>query len=247
MRKNRLKLPEDMLTQEEIKSMVRAAKTNRDKALIASLYESGCRIGELLNIKMKQIHPHPHGFQITVTGKKGPRRLLLIASAPYITAWLNDHPKNENPDSYLWVTCDHRSQRLKYWRVTVILKTAAKRAAVRKAVNPHNFRHSRATHLAKHLTDDVDQALLKLNNIQTDEISGQEKDFTVRRCVKCDLENPPSNRFCSRCGIVLDKNAAEQFIKEDTERKHADSIMDRLLEDKEVRDLLEQKLKQLAF
>jgi len=271
MRKNRLKLPEDMLTQEEIKSMVRAAKTNRDKALIASLYESGCRIGELLNIKMKQIHPHPHGFQITVTGKKGPRRLLLIASAPYITAWLNDHPKNENPDSYLWVTCDYRSQRLKYWRVTVILKTAAKRAAVRKAVNPHNFRHSRATHLAKHLTEaqmneymgwvqgsdmpstyvhlsgrDVDQALLKLNNIQTDEISGQEKDFTVRRCVKCDLDNPPSNKFCSRCGMILDEKAAEDMIKRNLERDKADGIMDRLIQDSEFRTMFERKLQEFA-
>jgi len=195
----------------------------------------------------------------------------LIASAPYITAWLNDHPKNENPDSYLWVTCDYRSQRLKYWRVTVILKTAAKRAAVRKAVNPHNFRHSRATHLAKHLTEaqmneymgwvqgsdmpstyvhlsgrDVDQALLKLNNIQTDEISGQEKDFTVRRCVKCDLENPPSNKFCSRCGMILDEKAAEDMIKRNLERDKADGIMDRLIQDSEFRTMFERKLQEFA-
>jgi len=48
MRNRRTKLPEEILTPQEVQAMITAAPTARDKALIASLYESGCRIGELL-------------------------------------------------------------------------------------------------------------------------------------------------------------------------------------------------------
>ena len=205
MRKARTKLPDEILTQGEVQALITAATNERDKALIASLYESGCRIGELLGLQIKQIQQHQHGFQITVKGKTGYRRLLLIACAPYLTTWLNQHPGREDPQKYLWVTGDYRAQRLGYPRVCTILRNMAKRASVKKAVNPHNFRHSRATHLAKHLTEaqmnlymgwvqgsdmpatyvhlsgrDIDQALLKLNNIQVSGRKDSEDDFSLK-------------------------------------------------------------------
>jgi len=270
-RKNRTKLPDDILTQQEAQALIAAATTTRDKALIASLYESGCRIGEILGLRVGQLHPHPHGFQITVTGKKGPRRLLLIACGPYLTAWLNEHPRREDPQSPLWVTGDHRAEGLGYAKACAVLKTAAKRASVRKAVNPHNFRHSRATHLASHLTEaqmneyfgwvqgsnmpsiyvhlsgrDVDHALLKLNNVVVaDEGKESAKGFSLRVCPRCSLNNPPANRFCSRCGIVLDEKAALDLVTSHAERKQADGIMDKLLKDSEFRGILERKLEEL--
>lgn len=270
MRKNRTKLPEEILTLEEVEALVKAAMTTRDKAFIASLYESGCRISELLNLKMKQIHKHPHGFQIIVTGKKGPRRLLLIACAPYLTDWLNQHPKCNDPQAPLWVTADYRAKRLKYGRVSAILKTTAKRASVQKAVNPHNFRHSRATHLATHLTEaqmneymgwvqgsdmpstyvhlsgrDVDHALLKLNNISVTEEKDSEKSFSLKNCPRCSLKNPPANKFCSRCGTVLDEKTARDLMKTNLEHGRADEIMDKLLQDSEFRSILGRKLEEL--
>jgi len=47
MRRGRTKLPEEILTQDEVRAMIAAATNERDKALVASLYESSCRIGEL--------------------------------------------------------------------------------------------------------------------------------------------------------------------------------------------------------
>jgi site-specific recombinase XerD len=40
----KLKLPEEILTEDEVHSMVRAAGNPRDRAMVAVLYESGCRI-----------------------------------------------------------------------------------------------------------------------------------------------------------------------------------------------------------
>jgi integrase/recombinase XerD len=270
MRANRTKLPDEILTQEEVQSIITAATTARDKALIASLYESGCRIGEILNLQIRQIQPHPHGFQITVTGKKGPRRLLLIASAPYLTDWLNQHPKHQNPDAHLWLTDNYHAERLTYSRVSMILRTLAKRASVSKAVNPHNFRHSRATHLATHLTEaqmneymgwvqgsnmpstyvhlsgrDVDNALLKLNNITVSDKGSTSGTFSLRACPRCSQSNPPANKFCSRCGMILDEKTARDLMKSSMEHRQADTIMDKLLEDSEFRAMLEQKLGKL--
>ena len=81
MRRQRTKLPEEILTPDEVQAMIVSAQSVRDKAFISSLYESGCRISELRCLRMKQICQHPHGFQITVEGMKGSRRLLLIASS----------------------------------------------------------------------------------------------------------------------------------------------------------------------
>lgn len=270
MRKHRTKLPEEILTQEEVQAMIVAATNARDKAFVAALYESGCRIGEILNLQIRQIQPHPHGFQITVTGKKGPRRLLLIASAPYLTEWLNQHPKHQSPDAPLWLTDNYHAERPTYSRVLMILKTLAKRASINKAVNPHNFRHSRATHLAKHLTEaqmneymgwvqgsnmpatyvhlsgrDVDYVLLKLNNIQVSNEEDNKEKFSLRICQRCKLSNPPANRFCSRCGMVLDEKTARDMVQRTLEHNRADEIMDTLLQDTEFRSLLERKLAQL--
>jgi len=270
MRNRRTKLPEEILTPQEVQAMITAAPTARDKALIASLYESGCRIGELLNLCMKQIQQHPHGFQITVEGMKGPRRLLLIASAPYLTAWLNQHPRHDDPQAGLWVSADYHVKQLGYARVSTMLKTVARRARIRKAVNPHNFRHSRATHLAKHLTEaqmkeffgwtqssdmastyvhlsgrDMDNALLKLNHIPTSEEDSPRNNFSLKSCPRCNFSNPPANRFCSRCGTVLDEETARDLVKKNLERNHADEIMDTLIQDQEFRDMLKRKLEEL--
>jgi hypothetical protein len=152
--------------------------------------------------------------------------------------------------------------------VRTILEVVARRASVTKAVNPHNFRHSRATHLAQHLTEaqmneffgwvqgsdmpstyvhlsgrDMDRALLKINNVVPDSEAQRETEFTSRRCPRCDLDNPPANMFCSRCGMVLDEREARQMMVEQAERSRADGILDDLLRDPEVRAVLAGKLR----
>jgi integrase/recombinase XerD len=266
----RLKLPKDILSPVEIRRLIVAALSDRDRAFVSVLYESGCRIGELLSLRMRQLQRHKHGYQITVDGKTGSRRLLLIASAQYISTWLNHHPSKDEPDSYLWTTATYRNKKLTYSRICDILKTTARRANIKKAVNPHNFRHSRATHLAKHLTEaqmkeffgwvqasdmaatyvhlsgrDMDNALLKLHNIPIPEEDSKEDDFSLKTCRRCDLSNPPANKYCNRCGMVLDQETADLLIKKDLERQTADEILDTLLNDKEFKEILIRKAKVL--
>jgi ribosomal protein L40E len=247
--------------------MATAALTTRDKALIGMLYDSGCRIGEILGLRMKSVERYQHGFRVTVAGMKGSRRLPLIACAPYLAAWLNEHPRRDDPQASLWVTKDYRAQVPSYNRVCDILRSAARRAGVRKAVNPHNFRHSRATHLAKLLTEaqmkeyfgwvqgsdmastyvhlsgrDLDHVMLKVNNIHAKEDEKASDDFYPKLCRHCGRQNPPGNKFCGQCSNVLDEKAEQEMVQKGLDRGTADGIMDRMLDVEWFRAAFERRL-----
>lgn len=146
------KLPDEILTPAEIQRLIGSARTVRDKALISVLYESGCRIGELMGLKIKHVQFNDHGAVIHVFGKTGSRRILLIDSVSCLSTWLSVHPTREIPESPLWVD-NIRNGLLHYESIAKIIRVAAKKANISKRVNPHSFRHARATHLAKVFTE----------------------------------------------------------------------------------------------
>ena len=79
----------------------------------------------------------------------------LIDSTPYPAERLDNHPARDEKDAPLWVGIGTvgRNKRLEYAALRKMLQSVARRAGIRKKVNPHNFRHSRATMLANLLTE----------------------------------------------------------------------------------------------
>ena len=55
--------------------LVDAAEHIRDKSFIQTLYESGCRIGELLALQIKHVKIDDFGAVLLVNGKTGQRRV----------------------------------------------------------------------------------------------------------------------------------------------------------------------------
>jgi hypothetical protein len=103
----------------------------------------------------------------------------------------------------------------------------AKKAGIKKRVYPHLFRHTRATHLAKHLTEqelkiyfgwtmgsdmpstyvhlsgkDIEQKILQLSGIVQKEKEGAPIIPTIY-CFRCHERNSIGDRFCKRCGEEL--------------------------------------------
>jgi site-specific recombinase XerD len=72
LRKKRL-LPEALLTMEELKKLAEAAENQRDRAFILTHYESGCRIGETLSLRILHVAFDKYGAVLIVDGKTGPR------------------------------------------------------------------------------------------------------------------------------------------------------------------------------
>lgn len=94
-------LPKDLLTKEDIEAQVNAAKNPRDKAFIYLLYETGARIGELIDLTVGDIEDRANGKKVVIEGKTGARRLPLVESVPHLNNWLNKHP-NPEKDAPLW-------------------------------------------------------------------------------------------------------------------------------------------------
>jgi site-specific recombinase XerD len=222
------KLPEELLSEDEIKKMIETARHPRDKAIIAVLYDSGARISEIGNLKQKHIIFDQHGAILTVDGKTGMRRVRIVFSASYLAAWLDIHPQKGNPDSYIWINIGQRSreEQMQYDAIRMILKRTAKKAGIQKRIYPHLFRHSRSTELAQHLTQaqmeehlgwvhgsnmprtyihmsgkQVDNALLKIHGIVKDEDTMPE--LTSAACERCGTVNGPTSKFCARCGMAM--------------------------------------------
>lgn len=261
---NAIKNPEELLSEEDVKKMISVCSNPMEKAFIATLYESGCRIGEILPLRLNQVKFDDYGALLLVNGKTGFRRVRVVASLPYLIEWINNHPLKNNQKAFLWI--NRNLTRASYANVVQMLRRRARKANVNKRVNPHNYRHSRASYLANFLTEaqmneyfgwaqgsdmpsvyvhlsgrDVDRALLKVYGI---EANGDKKEsaFKPKECMRCKLANPATNRFCSRCGMPLDEEARNEVIKEWLERKKADDILDRLLEDEEFREFFIKKL-----
>jgi integrase/recombinase XerD len=249
LKNNRKKLPEDILTKDEIRSLIQATSNPRDKAFISVLYESGCRIGEILNIKIKDITFDEYGAKVIIPeGKTGPRRIRLISSIPHVETWLGYHPHKKDPEAFLWTTYanSNKGNIISYEAISKMLRQTAKRAGITKKVNPHNFRHSRATHLASELTSpiqcamfgwvqgsdapatyihlngkDLDKALLKINGKLP-----PEEDNNIK-CPRCNDVNHEISRFCKNCGLPFE---IKDYVNLEDERKKYDDKMSKVME-----------------
>ncbi len=152
-------LPEEILTEEEIQGIAQAGYTARDRALILSLYESGCRVGELLPLKLKHIDFDRYGAVLKVSGKTGDRRIRLVFSSIPLQRWMEEHPAKNDPEAYLWCKVPMpnnpkwKNDHLSYGFISRLLQELAEKAGVKKKANPHAFRHARATFMARHLKE----------------------------------------------------------------------------------------------
>lgn len=67
--KSHFLMPEELLNEKEMVQIIRAAKNERDKALMAVLCKSGCRVGEVGTLRIKPVSFEEIGVRITVRGE----------------------------------------------------------------------------------------------------------------------------------------------------------------------------------
>lgn len=238
-RTQQCRLPEDLLTKEEVDKLIAHADHPRDKALIATLYESGARLGEMLSCNLNHVSFDKNGCVLVFpSGKTGARRIRLVESQPYLRLWvLNNHPRKDEKDAPLWCRIKQPHTRYEQSSFSWILRTTAKKAGITKKVNPHAFRHARATHLAQHLTEqqlkgylgwtagstmaatyvhlsgrDIDNAILSMHGIETEEAEKKAEKQKEKRCPRCkELLTKEDAQFCYLCGMPLNQMAEQDL------------------------------------
>jgi len=125
------------------------AKGKRDRALLCLLYDSGCRVQELADVRIRDIR-FTIPPQITLTGKGRKTRtvpLMKETSAilkDYMACYGLDKPcKVETPLFF-----NHREEKLTRQGITYILQKYTESTGVDK-ITPHVLRHSKAVHLTE--------------------------------------------------------------------------------------------------
>jgi integrase len=259
----------DVLTPEEVSRLVEATSDLRYKALIWVLFETGGRIGEIMPLRVRDVEPQPAGWiRLRTHREKGadPRPAYLLENAvPALLAWLEQHPRRNEPNAPLWAGITDRrfGEPIEYRTVVKMLSTLARRQGVTKPVNPHSFRHSRATEYAKnpslspavwekmmgwqpgsamtkiyqHLSgSDVEDAVLRAHGLQRVPGSEALSQKLPKTCGRCRRINSPDARFCTGCGGPVDPNAMLQL---DEMGRKVDELAE-LLESPEARKFLAQ-------
>src|SRR3989338_11320831 len=82
----------NIITNEEMTKVLTACKSQRDRALLSLLHETGVRTGEILRLQIKDIIRIDKFMRIRVAGKTGERRVVVVSSVPYICRYLETHP-----------------------------------------------------------------------------------------------------------------------------------------------------------
>jgi len=233
--------PDQLLTDEEIDCLIRHAPTARDKALIACLTDSGARKGELLSTTISDAKFDEYGCLLWLReGKTGPRPARLIFASSYLRQWLEIHPRKEDPDAPIF--CSFRepynliSRSGLYQQIAIIGKTAG----IKKRINPHSFRHARATDLAKKLkseqklkavlgwkansqmaniyihlsANDINAAMLEASGLKLPE--EEEEKPRVLKCPRCKEIIDKKAQFCFRCGLPLTTESSKTIENEKT-------------------------------
>jgi len=175
--KLRRKLP-STLSIEEINSMINnidktKKESERNIAIIETLYGCGLRVSELINLKISDLY-FEEDF-VKVTGKGNKQRLVPVSEVnkQCINTYLINSRTKLNIDSRSSdiIFLNRNGYKLTRAMIFTIVKSLSKKAGIKKTISPHSFRHSFATHLIDGGANLIEvQKLLGHSDISTTEI-----------------------------------------------------------------------------
>ena len=128
----------------DIEKLKECCTNNRDRAIIAILLSTGCRISEICQLNRNDIDFA--NKEITVLGKGNKERTVFIDD---VTVMLLQRYLNERKDGYEALFVGKGTDRLKQGGVRKLLHTVADKAGVDNT-HPHRFRRTLATSLIDH-------------------------------------------------------------------------------------------------
>ena len=155
-----------VLSKVEVRKFLGAIRNLKHRTLLTVCYAAGLRVSEVVNLKVSDID----GGRMVINVRQGKgRKDRVVPMSDDLVELLRDYWRAVHPVDWLFPSkWDKCSRPLTPRTVTRVCAKERKRQGVTKAVTPHTFRHSFATHL---LESGVDlraiQQLLGHSSIQT--------------------------------------------------------------------------------
>ncbi len=171
------KLP-DVLSVEDIDVLLNAIDMStpegqRNRAMLETLYSSGLRVSELVNLRLSNVY-FDIGF-LKILGKGNKERLVPVGSSAmkhmkiYVEEVRCHIAVKDGFENYVFL--NRRGAGLTRVMIFTIIKNLVKETGLKKNVSPHTFRHSFATHLIEGGADlRAVQEMLGHESITTTEI-----------------------------------------------------------------------------
>ena len=171
------KLP-DTLNFDEIIKMLEVIDLSkpegiRNRAILETLYGSGLRVSELVNLQKSDLFVKEK--IVRITGKGNKQRLVPLGdfALDFIQTYLTEVQVYQKIQKGFenFVFLNRNGKALTRNMIFLIVQKTAELAGIRKKVSPHTFRHSFATHLLENGADLRSiQVLLGHESITTTEI-----------------------------------------------------------------------------
>lgn len=159
---DRPKLPDrlpSILSIEEVEALLNAPNLNkesgvRDKAMLETMYASGLRVSELINLKLKNIHKEEN-ILIIKDGKGGKDRIVPISSfaLEYLTKYINGYRRRNKGRNSSYVFLNLKGEKISRNYFFTQVKKYALEVGINKNISPHTLRHCFATHLLENGAD----------------------------------------------------------------------------------------------
>lgn len=132
------------------------------RLLIEMFYSTGCRVSEMINVKISDIDFT--NKTIRVMGKGSKERIVYFGD--YASKYLENYLSKVKCDKYLFT--NKKGEKLTINEVEQIVKDIMKHISIKTHVTPHTLRHTFATHLLNNGADiKTVQELLGHANLST--------------------------------------------------------------------------------
>ena len=146
---------------------------HRNRAIIETLYGSGIRVSELVELTLSNIFFKEN--IIRVTGKGDKQRLVPLGSysKKFIEIYTTEirQLKKIKPKDKDILFLNRNGSKISRAMIFTIVRNASDKVGIKKKISPHTFRHSFATHLLENGADlRIIQILLGHESITTTEI-----------------------------------------------------------------------------
>ncbi len=138
-----------VLSRVEVIDLLRNTRNIKHRVILALLYSSGLRIGELINLELRDFDIDRR--QILIRSGKGRKDRYVVMAESFVQL-LRNYLLSYKPVKYF---VEGLSPSIKYSATSVrsFLRQSVKRAGIRKRITPHTLRHSYATHLLEQGVD----------------------------------------------------------------------------------------------
>ncbi|KAB5486880.1 tyrosine-type recombinase/integrase [Flagellimonas hadalis] len=152
-----------IIAKSDVEKIIEKANNGKHKCMIALVYSTGLRVGELIDLKIADIDSTRMVVHIKAA-KGGKDRIVPLSHK--VLHMLRDYYREFVPKNYLFE--GQKGGKYTSSSFNKLLKSAARRAKIDKHITAHTLRHSYASHLLEKGTDiRVIQKLLGHSSIKT--------------------------------------------------------------------------------